>query len=891
MPSESLEKILSYLKHNPNCETLEITNDKLNDYDTWLLAIQLRENRNLRSIKLTNVDLNAIRFEIIYNAVKDHPNLSKLDLSNNPLEIAKLGTILKTLLSKNSQITYLNLAKTMLDDVAGKLLVECLLRNDSLKELDLSNNNLGTEGGRTLAAAMLLITTLKKINLTNNFQIEPYARGIVEQLSQSRELQPGNSTSELEEDMLLNFDAANAVDKDSDETKSVSDSSQVNTLIDLINGHQILMNSDQHGANSARFWDINSNAVQTIKTQLPYFYNQIFCLANGQVVCNVHEVLNDNFNDPVFKNQKCIVWENKNTQWQIVNTLNSAVLWLEYDPKSQKLFAKFKQSIEVWDVHSSAWALEQTIDLSNYERFDMRLIANQLWISGYLSSEKKEVLELWTANDTKWQLTNKFDQARPEIIDDNRPPFGDDPSPHRHRESLNSIIISENGKILISCRYGILDLWTRNDLYDTWEKNRSSTTPKQRLSVLTLLSDNQAIIQYEEYKDEDYSDEDYITAIVDLNDFSVVKILLQSKSKHYFLQINPSLFVIGMCVDNSLHTSLWYRGLNNSVKQIQPAQFAHTLALLNEASSKPYKNRNFNKLFLVNLDSFAFINSTCDKVEIFKVHIHFSTLSAIRNEVTKLQRLSHTLPAPVAQQALRITSATQSSTNGSLSSKTPLKFSINSNNSNPPPATPSYLIQKGNAQLRIVYGNVLNMPVKAIVNAANESLAEGGGICGAIFKLAGSAQLTQECKQLKHCPTGQAVITDSYQLKKRGIERIIHAVGPIWDNYPQLDQAKTLLENAYLNSLILAEKNNISSIAFPAISCGLFAGSHNPLNTAPTIAINTACRYLDQNRQSSIKEIMLVCYTLQEYQAYVKAMQNLPLAFMTEQFSSTQNSI
>lgn len=123
-----------------------------------------------------------------------------------------------------------------------------------------------------------------------------------------------------------------------------------------------------------------------------------------------------------------------------------------------------------------------------------------------------------------------------------------------------------------------------------------------------------------------------------------------------------------------------------------------------------------------------------------------------------------------------------------------------------------------NTRIKIIKESITNIKADAIVNAANEGLWEGGGVCGAIFKVAGSAELTKACQKIRHCDTGKAVITPGFKSKAK---YIIHAVGPVYD----ADNVKLVgsqLYDAYKNSLILARDNNIHSIAFPLISAGIF---------------------------------------------------------------------
>ena len=117
----------------------------------------------------------------------------------------------------------------------------------------------------------------------------------------------------------------------------------------------------------------------------------------------------------------------------------------------------------------------------------------------------------------------------------------------------------------------------------------------------------------------------------------------------------------------------------------------------------------------------------------------------------------------------------------------------------------------------IVKDSVTKLPIDCVVNAANEGLWAGGGVCGVIFAEAGHEQLTRACRAIGRCETGGAVITPGFDLRAK---HIIHAVGPIW-NDGKRNEAE-LLYSAYYNSLKLAKKNKISSIGFPLISSGIF---------------------------------------------------------------------
>lgn len=155
-----------------------------------------------------------------------------------------------------------------------------------------------------------------------------------------------------------------------------------------------------------------------------------------------------------------------------------------------------------------------------------------------------------------------------------------------------------------------------------------------------------------------------------------------------------------------------------------------------------------------------------------------------------------------------------------------------------------------NEKIQIVRGDITKLEVDAIVNAANTTLLGGGGVDGAIHRAAGP-QLLEECRTLNGCPTGEAKITKGYKLPAKWV---IHTVGPVWSGGTRNEDAK--LESCYQNSLKLAQDNNIESIAFPAISTGVY---RFPLERATKIAVKTAKTALDKT--SNIKRIIFVCFS------------------------------
>jgi O-acetyl-ADP-ribose deacetylase (regulator of RNase III) len=151
--------------------------------------------------------------------------------------------------------------------------------------------------------------------------------------------------------------------------------------------------------------------------------------------------------------------------------------------------------------------------------------------------------------------------------------------------------------------------------------------------------------------------------------------------------------------------------------------------------------------------------------------------------------------------------------------------------------------------LAIHRGDITKLAVDAIVNAANSSLLGGGGVDGAIHRAAGP-ELVAECRTLGGCPTGQARITAGYRLPAR---HVIHTVGPVWHGGTQGEPE--LLASCYRNSLALAVEHGVRSIAFPAISCGIFG---YPIDQAAHIAVGETRRFVDGH--PSIEQVLFVCF-------------------------------
>lgn len=160
-------------------------------------------------------------------------------------------------------------------------------------------------------------------------------------------------------------------------------------------------------------------------------------------------------------------------------------------------------------------------------------------------------------------------------------------------------------------------------------------------------------------------------------------------------------------------------------------------------------------------------------------------------------------------------------------------------------------------KLKVVKGDITTFKVDAIVNAANTSLLGGGGVDGSIHQAAGP-ELLAACEALGGCPTGQAKITKAFKLPSK---YVIHAVGPIWRGGSRGESK--LLASCYNTSLKLALEHKLHTIAFPAISCGIYG---YPISQAATIAVKETANFLELNDQ--INEVYFVCFDNNVYEAY-----------------------
>jgi O-acetyl-ADP-ribose deacetylase (regulator of RNase III) len=160
----------------------------------------------------------------------------------------------------------------------------------------------------------------------------------------------------------------------------------------------------------------------------------------------------------------------------------------------------------------------------------------------------------------------------------------------------------------------------------------------------------------------------------------------------------------------------------------------------------------------------------------------------------------------------------------------------------------------------VAEGDITKQRVDAIVNAADTTLLGGGGVDGAIHRAAGP-RLVEECKTLGGCPTGQAKITKGYNLPAQWV---IHTVGPVWHGGARHEDE--LLASCYRRSLELAVEKGVRTIAFPAISTGVYGF---PLERATAIAVGEVRSFLEKN--PSLEKVVFVCFGKHAYEGYLNA--------------------
>jgi O-acetyl-ADP-ribose deacetylase len=158
--------------------------------------------------------------------------------------------------------------------------------------------------------------------------------------------------------------------------------------------------------------------------------------------------------------------------------------------------------------------------------------------------------------------------------------------------------------------------------------------------------------------------------------------------------------------------------------------------------------------------------------------------------------------------------------------------------------------QLGNARLEVIVADITTLRVDAIVNAANSSLLGGGGVDGAIHRAAGP-ELLAECRSLRGCATGDAKITHGYRLPAR---HVIHAVGPVWHGGGQGEDG--LLASCYRRALELCQANGLASLAFPAISTGVY---RFPADRAAGISVETVAKGL--SHAPAVNRVIFCCFS------------------------------
>ena len=182
--------------------------------------------------------------------------------------------------------------------------------------------------------------------------------------------------------------------------------------------------------------------------------------------------------------------------------------------------------------------------------------------------------------------------------------------------------------------------------------------------------------------------------------------------------------------------------------------------------------------------------------------------------------------------------------------------------------TPLFSAEVGPARLEVTVADVTTLAVDAIVNAANTSLLGGGGVDGAIHRAAGP-KLLAECRTLGGCPTGSAKITRGYDLPAK---HVIHAVGPVWNGGHAGEPE--LLASCYRTALMLTSEHGLRSIAFPAISTGVY---RFPADLAARIAVGTVVSELSADARG-IGRMVFCCFSKESAEHHVNAFTELGLA-------------
>jgi O-acetyl-ADP-ribose deacetylase len=168
-------------------------------------------------------------------------------------------------------------------------------------------------------------------------------------------------------------------------------------------------------------------------------------------------------------------------------------------------------------------------------------------------------------------------------------------------------------------------------------------------------------------------------------------------------------------------------------------------------------------------------------------------------------------------------------------------------------------------QIEIIKGDITKLKVDAIVNAANDSLLGGGGVDGAIHRAAGP-EMVQACRLLGGCKTGQAKITQGYNLPAKWV---IHTVGPVWRG--GFNREPALLASCYQNSFKLAVENEVQTLAFPCISCGRYG---YPIKEAAIVEIAETTNFLTSN--TAIETVIFTCFSEEIYQTYLQIVREYP---------------